>query len=376
MNVFVYTTVIVLVLFYIGKKPLDTNTTIETEKVKVRDTSFLFFFLGTILLAYVSGQRYMFGDTIAYMDGFSKVIPLDECLSEISIGDEWLFKFYMSFIHTYITVTPRVFMEITSFITVFPLIYFLYNYSGDLKFAFYIFVTFGCWEHSMNGLRQYLATAIIVAFFPLLAKRKWYLFLPLVFVVAQIHTSAYIFFVLYFIANTEAFGKVTKIILVFGILMVITSPFTSGFVSNILSDSDYGNRYGGEEWDYGINPVRVLVSAVPIILAYINRDIMKNKYKYYNIVFNMALFFMIFTMVGVFSAVYARFNLYFEIFAVMLLVWNVNEMSKNPKYQWIKPATIICYALYFIYQIVFTYDLNWHEDYLFFIDGWSETSWI
>lgn len=376
MNVFVYTTLIVLVLFYIGKKPLDTNTTIETEKVKVRDTSFLFFFLGTLLIAYVSGQRYMYGDTLAYLDYFSKAMPLNECLSKFSIGDEWLFQFYMSFIHTYITTTPRVFMEITSFITVFPLMYFLYNYSGDLKFAFYIFVTFGCWEHSMNGLRQYFATAIIVAFFPLLAKRKWYLFLPLVFVVAQIHTSAYIFFLLYFIANTEAFGKVTKIILVLGVLMVVTSPLTSGFVSNILSDSDYGNRYGGEEWDYGINPFRMLVSAVPIVLAYINRDSMKNKYKYYNIVFNMALFFTIFTMMGVFSAVYARFNLYFEVFAVMLFVWNVNEMSKIPKYQWIKPVAIICYALYFLYQMLFTYGLHWHEDYLFFIDGWSETSWI
>ena len=51
MNVFVYTTILVLVLFYIGRKPLDKNTTIETELTKVRDTNFLFFFLGTLLLA-------------------------------------------------------------------------------------------------------------------------------------------------------------------------------------------------------------------------------------------------------------------------------------------------------------------------------------
>lgn len=53
---------------------------------------------------------------------------------------------------------------------------------------------------------------------------------------------------------------------------------------------------------------------------------MKKKYKYYDIVFNMSLFFLMFTTAGVFSAVYARFNLYFEIFAVTLLVWNINEM--------------------------------------------------
>lgn len=376
MNVFVYTTALVLLLFYFGRKPLDKHTTIETEKTKVRDTTFLFFAIGTILFAFVTGQRFEYGDTISYLDYFNQAKPMDECLSSFSIGSEWLYQFYMSFIHTYISISPRVFLEITSFITIIPLMYFLYNYSGDLKFAFYLFIVSGCWEHSMNGLRQYLATAIIVALFPLLAKRKWYLFLPIVFIVAQIHTSAYIFFLLYFIANTEACGKTTKLILVFGILMVITSPFTSAFVNNLVSNSDYGERYSGQEWAYSINLFRVLVSTVPVVLAFVNREVMKNKYKYYNTVFNMALFFAIFTMVGVFSAVYARFNLYFEIFSIVLLVWNVNEMSKNPKYQWIKPAACICYALYFIYQTLFTYGLSWHEDYLFFTDSYAQKSWI
>lgn len=123
-------------------------------------------------------------------------MPFNQCLSTFKIGEEWLFKLYLSFLHTYVSSNPRVFIEITSFLTIFPLMYFLYNYSGDLKFAFYIFVTFGCWGHSLNALRQYLVTSIIVACFPLIAKRRWYIFFPLIFVVAQIHTSAYIWFVL------------------------------------------------------------------------------------------------------------------------------------------------------------------------------------
>lgn len=376
MNVFVYTTILVLVLFYIGRKPLDKNTTIETELTKVRDTNFLFFFLGTLLLAYVSGQRFAFADTIAYWETFTKAMPIDECISSFSIGNEWLFQFYMSFIHTYISTDPRVFLEITSFITIFPLMYFLYNYSGDMKFAFYLFVMAGCWEHTMNGLRQYLATAIIVVVFPLFATRKWYLFLPIVFVAAQIHTSAYIFFILYLISNTEACGKVTKAILIIGVFIVITSPLTGNIIDGFISDTVYGDKYSGNEWSNSINIFRILVSAVPIVLAFINKEVMKDKYKYYNTVFNMALFYTIFTMAGVFSAVYARFNLYFEVFSVLLLVWNINEMVKISKYSWIKNTACICYVLYFIYQMVFTYKLNWHENYLFFCNSWSDTSWI
>lgn len=124
MNVFVYTTVLVLILFYVGRKPLDKNITIETEKTKIRDTNTLFFILGTLLLVYVTGQRFDFGDTIAYWEGFTKAMPIDECISSFSIGNEWLFQFYMSFIHTYISTDPRVFIEITSLITIFPLMYF------------------------------------------------------------------------------------------------------------------------------------------------------------------------------------------------------------------------------------------------------------
>ena len=367
---------IVLILFYVGRKPLDKNFTIETEKTKIRDTNTLFFILGTLLLVYVTGQRFDFGDTIAYWEIFTKAMPIDECISSFSIGNEWLFQFYMSFIHTYISTDPRVFIEITSLITIFPLMYFLYNYSGDLKFAFYIFIMSGCWEHSMNGLRQYLATAIIVAGFQLLANRKWYLFLPLVFIVAQIHTSAYIFLLLYFITNTEACGKMTKFILAISILIVITSPLTGGFVDNLLSGLDYGDRYSGQEWNSSINIFRVLVSVVPIVLAFFNKDLMKNKYKYYNNVFNMALFFTVFTMAGVFSSVYARFNIYFEVFSVLLLVWNVNEMVVNSKIPWIKNAAYICYTLYFIYQIVFTYGMGWHTNYQFFTNSYGQVSWI
>lgn len=373
MNVFVYTTILVFVLFYIGHKPVKSPAVGE-EKAIVRDTYMVAFILGTALLAFIAGQRFAFGDTTAYIKYFNNAMPIDQCLSSFAIGNEWLFQLYMSFIHTYITTDPRVYIEITAYLTIFPLLYFLYNYSGDLRFAFYLFVVSGCWEHSMNGLRQYLAAAILAACFPLLVKKRWYLYLPIVFVAAQMHTSAYIFIPLYFIANTKAFGKVTKIILLVGIAVIVTSPFIGNTVSNLLLGTDYGVRYSTQEWQYSINPFRIAVSFVPILLAYINRNRMRQQYKYYDVVFNMSLFFAVFTAAGVFAAVYARFNLYFEIYTVVLLVWNINEISKDRNYIWLKPVACICYALYFIYQMLITYNIDWHEDHMFFVNSLNETS--
>lgn len=72
----------------------------------------------------------------------------------------------------------------------------------------------------------------------------------------------------------------------------------------------------------------------------------------------MALFFTVFTMAGVFSAVYARYNLYFEIFTVLLLVWNVNEMVVKSKIPWIKMRHIsaIHYILYIKLYLLMVWD--------------------
>ncbi len=375
MNVFVYTTIIVLIIFYIGKSPVDPNN-LATERCIIRDTNAMFFLLGTVILAFVTGQRFAYGDTLAYLGYFGNCDTFSNVLSQFTLNSESLFKVYMSFIHTYISQNPRVFIEITSFITIFPIMYFYYNYSGDLKLAFYLFVMSGCWDHTMNGLRQYLASSILLFAFTALIKRKWYLYLPIVFIAAQIHTSAYIFVLIYFIANTKAFGKTTKVILFVGIMVVISSPLTGNLVSNLVDSTEYGEKYNGNEWKNGVNIFRILVMAVPIVLAYINREKIEYKYKYYNFVFNMSLMCLIFTLSGVFSAVYARFNLYFEIFNVVLLVWNINEFNNKKEYSWLKPTACICYMLYFIYQIMFVYSISWHEDYLFFVDNWYTKSWI
>ena len=116
--------------------------------------------------------------------------------------------------------------------------------------------------------------------------------------------------------------------------------------------------------------------SVPIMVSFLNRKNMIGKYKYYDIVFNMSLLCAMCTLIGLFSAVYARLNLYFEVFNVMLLVWNIDDMIKQERYKWIKYACIVCFVAYFIYQMVFTYHLNWYEKFLFFCDSWYEYSWI
>lgn len=380
MSVFVLTTLLVYLIFALGKRRTVTSEgiTVNTEIDINRDTQTFFFIVGVVIFAYVTGQRFAFGDTIAYIDSFSETTTtVSDVLSNFKLGEEQLFLLIKAFIKQYISTEPRVFIEIVSFITIVPILYFYFNYTGDLKFAFLLFVLSGCWEHSMNGLRQYLACAIMLMALSLLYKRKWYLYIPIAILVAQIHTSAYIFIVVYFIANKPAWGKFTKIMLAIGLFLLVTYPVTGSFMNNLfVENTDYGEKYNTSDFTNNINMFRLAVMSVPVVVSFINRKNMIGKYKYYDIVFNMSLLCAMCTLIGLFSAVYARLNLYFEVFNVILLVWNIDDMIKQEKYKWIKFACICCFIAYFIYQMVFTYHLNWYEKFLFFCDSWYEYSWI
>lgn len=381
MSVFVLTTLLVYIIFNLGEKKTVTSKgtiTVNTELEIIRDTQTFFFIVGVVIFAYVTGQRFAFGDTYAYMKSFSETTATaSDVLNNFQFGEEQLFLLINSFIRQYISTDPRMFVEIISFITIFPIFYFYYNYSGDLKFALLLFVLSGCWEHTMNGMRQYLASVIMLMAFSLLYKRKWYLYIPIVILAAQIHTSAYIFIVVYFIANKPAWGKFTKIMLVIGLFLLVTYPVTGSFMNRLFAEStEYGEKYNTSEFSYNINIFRVAVMFVPVVVSFINRKNMIGKYKYYDIVFNMSLLCAMCTLIGLFSAVYARLNLYFEVFNVTLLVWNIDDMIKQEKYKWIKFACICCFIAYFIYQMIFTYHLNWYVRYLFFCNNWGDASWI
>lgn len=228
----------------------------------------------------------------------------------------------------------------------------------------------------MNGLRQYLATGLFFLTIPLVHKKKWFLYIISIIIIAQIHSSALILLPLYFIANKEAFGATTKTIIASFVILAITSPITGGMLESLISSTEYGVKYSGNEWDYSINVFRLVVLFVPIALAYFNKDIIKNKYKYYDIVFNMTVYCFACSLLGIFSAVYARLNIYFECFGVLLLVWNLDILEKRRNYQWIKIVAIVMYILYFLYQMLNTYGMSWYERYLFFCNDWRDSSWI
>lgn len=325
-----------------------------TGKIVYRDGQYreqynqFFTFIAMVLLILVAGLRSGVGDTSAYKHSFDRLPnSFGSYFSKLDFKGDWGFNFVSMIIKTWIKDSPEVFIFIISMITVGCIFIAFYKYTELLEFSIFLFITTGCYLVSMNGVRQYLASAILFLSFPLIYKKNWKLYFVIVLICSTFHKSALLFIPLYFVVDQPAWGKVTKWILFTGIFLFVTYPITGPILANILGETQYGNyKQALMSTGAGANMIRVIVMAVPVIFSYIGRDYVKDKEKYYNIVVNFSVINLIAILLATKFWIYARFNMYFSLYMIILLTWIIRYMfyGRNRKIMY-----LMCIGLYTVY---------------------------
>ena len=109
--------------------------------------------------------------------------------------------------------------------------------------------------------------------------------------------------------------------------------------------------------------IRVIVMAVPVVLSYLGRDFLKGRERYYNIIVNFSVINLIFILLATKFWIYARFNMYFSLYMIILLTWIVCYMfyGRNRKIIY-----LICMGLYLVYyyyemHISLGFGANYHH---------------
>jgi len=308
-----------------------------------------FSFLALVILVLVAGLRNGIGDTPVYMGGFKSDAPstIAGSIKLLFSGKKDVgFYFYEGILKT-IKNDPNVFIFVTSLITISLIFITYYKYSQVLELSIFLFITTGCYLVSMNGIRQYLASAILFFCFPLIHERKWQIYIPVVLICSTIHKSALLFLVLYFIVDQPAWGNTTKWILFTGIALFVTYPISGPVIADLLGETQYGEYKNAlVSTGQGANMIRVLVMAVPVVLSYMGRSFLKGKERYYNIIVNFSVINLIFILLATKFWIYARFNMYFSVYMIILITWCVKYMfdERNTKIIYLS-----CIGLYFVY---------------------------
>ncbi len=326
---------------------------------------FVFLLLASLILVSglrITGGPHVIGDTAVYAASFVK----KEITTQVKLIAEPTFAFLVVFIRNFITEDPQIFLLICALITNTLIILTLYRYAHPFFIGVYLYITWGAYLVTMNGVRQFLAAAIIFVATKWLLEGKWKLFLGVVLFASTIHTSALFYIPAYFIAKQQAWNR--KIFLL--IMLLIGGFLLFGSLIPYL----FGMLMWSKYWSYqesfenaslGANAVRAIIAAIPVIIAFFSRKKLSAEYEESNILVNFSLINFFFMLFATYNWIFARMSIYFNLYNLILLplIIRVNFTDR-----WLRNIVyyllILLFLFYYYYETIVTLDIKYVSKFL------------
>lgn len=227
-------------------------------------------------------------DTFAYKGSFEKAKETD--WSEIKYQYENYFTDekvkdpgYIIFekICHIITDDYQVYLFLVAVIFFTALGTFLYRNTNSIKYlilAFAIYMALFYWFFSITGIRQTLATAFTLFAFEILKKKKYLLFIVMIFLAANLHKTALVFLPILFIYFTNRIKFIyTSILLLFPFFMVFRNNIAL-FVQNLFGYKEYEELAESGTFSFTL---LIIILAVSALFNYNYLRTLNKNVKYY-----------------------------------------------------------------------------------------------
>lgn len=312
---------------------------------KTQRSSLLFVTIVSSILTIVSGLRNNIGDTSMYIYTYGLIGPDYNSNGDYEPGFVLFLKILKS-----ISEDPQFMLLVTSIIVNVLIVYTLWRYSKYYYFeiATFLYVASGYYLVTMNGIRQCLAASIIFAATKLFIEKKTIPYILVIIFACTIHTSAFIMIPVYFIAQFKPWSKTTMLLVGLTIIgMVLYEPLMD-IASNILGNNKLETYKSSTEG--GANIIRIMIFFVPVVLAYLRKDIINKEWNKINIFVNISL---LSSLVMLFSAihwVFSRFTLYLQPYTFILLAYMIKNCFTGKERRLLYYGVVVCYTLFFFIE--------------------------
>lgn len=322
--------------------------------------------LGLILciIAYVpfAGLRISAGDTFFYVHDFNLIEP--NGVIDYEFGGGTLYTLAFEIVKETVNDVHYLIM-ITSIISLVPVLIILYKYSHPFELAIYLFMATGYFGLSMNGIRQYTAAGILILGTKFLFSTKrsaFFKYAVIVFLAWMIHKSALIMIFVFIFARRKAWRGSSFLLLFASVVGVSLFDLILPSFLSALEDTSYSN-YAQNGWftsgqEGGSSAMRIVISAVPIVMAYFSRNRLRQLGHIGDILTNIAFVHMALYTISTYNWIFARFTIYTSIYYIILLAWvfynGVPKKDKGIYYA-------VCVGLFYYYS---TYQEYAIQDYI------------
>lgn len=326
---------------------------------KNKKPNLFFSILAMIIIIGVAGLRSNIGDTYMYKVLYDNVIAGTVVDGAYEPG-------FIAFLKmlTNISIDPQIMIFATSFVTQVLNIWTLRSYASLFELQIYMYITSGYFLTLMNGIRQGFAAAIMFACTKLIINNNFKLYLLITLAASTFHSSALIMIPVYFIVKNEAWSKnMIRIIVIASICFLIGQPVIN-FMFSLLE----GTRYEGySEFDEGGASIfRVIVAAVPVVLAYLGRKKLKEEWPESDVFVNMSVINLIIMAFSLFNWIFARFSYYFQPYTFILLPYTIKSLFNSRQKGLIYYLFLICYFVFMYAEYVLALNIQYKSNFIVF----------
>lgn len=319
----------------------------------------LFVLFVALCLIMVSGLRNNIGDTFFYMHDYELKMFTWEM---VKTGKDIGFGFLQMVLQMF-SDDAQILVFTTAVITNALIVFVLFKYSRMLELSIFVYITGGLYLISMNGIRQFLAAAIIFLATKYLIEGNWLKYFIVVIFASTFHQSALILIPIFFLVRFKAWSKTTFILIFLAVIFVIGFDQFTTIIFSAIENTQYGHYKDFNEG--GANILRVLIDAVPLLIAYLGRDKLRVLFPESDYIVNMALLGLVFMIISTQNWIFARFTIYFNLYQLILISWLI-KLFKEKDQKLVYFGILICYFVFYFYETVITLGIQYRSNYLMF----------
>lgn len=312
-----------------------------------------------IAMAVFAGLRTDYNDTTTYTFTYEEHTKSNFDFADVSwsFGDSFGFNVF-SIILKSLGFSTNGYLMVFAIITYGIYIWFIHKYSTDFLMSMFLFICL-IFTFPLAAIKQCVAVAFCLLAVDKAINKKWFWFAFWILVAESFHAYSFMYLIvplLFFVPWQDK--RTVMWIVIFFFAGILLRPM----LGTVLSITDaLGEEYTAESFNQaGVNPFRLLVCLVPLVLSFILRKQINDPYNEVNraegLCMNLAFLNGEIMFVALFGTAnyFARLANYFYIFPVIALPRLFNMV--NPKWRTLmKICVVLCYLLFFYYAEYIVY---------------------
>lgn len=324
---------------------------------KVQNYGIIFVLIALASLIIVSGFRYKVGTDYAQYAEIYTVFAPDAIISESEDpGFMALCKYLNNF-----SKDPQLMFLVAAIVTNTCIVWALKRHSTKFELSMFLYITTFAYYSTMNGVRQWIAAALSFIAYKYMQERNFLKYTAILLLGTMIHASAIIMLPIYFIVNNETFSKKNLLLIAGTLLAAIFYDKFSPIFFDIIGSTKYAHY--AQNSGTGVNPIRVAVYIVPVVLAAINYNkINPNKDINIDRTLNLCIISTLIWILSMNNMFFARLTFYFDLY-FLLLIPKLTEIGRVQTRRFMY-FSIVCGYFLFSYVLLISGD-SWIIPYTF-----------